>query len=60
MRQYSSLTLQLDADTVEGLRQMATRRGLLVKRGPRANQGSGSISQLLRQLVQEEQQKAEQ
>jgi hypothetical protein len=45
------LTLQLDKETIAGLRQMALDRGLAVKNGPKGTTGRGNIQQLLRALV---------
>jgi hypothetical protein len=45
------ITLQLDRQTIVGLRQMAEDRGLLVVTGPKRQAGRGNIQQLLRALV---------
>ena len=53
VKEYRSLTVLLDLDTIEGLRCIAARRGLIAKRGPSAGKQQGSITQLLQQLVKE-------
>ncbi len=47
------LTVLLDEQTIEVLRELAAQRGLIVKRGPGAERKQGSISKLLRQMVDE-------
>jgi hypothetical protein len=47
------LMVSLDEDTIEALRRIAVRKGLLCRRGPGAPVKRGNISMLLVQLARE-------
>ena len=48
-----TLVLQVDDFTVEALRMVAARRGLICKRGPGAPLARGNISGLVMRLARE-------
>jgi hypothetical protein len=51
------LTVMIDTETLDILRQMAKERGLICKGGRGAPKQLGSIAKLLKQIAQEEKSK---